>query len=79
LRRLGVAHPVNWIDDHHALFCSEYCAMVIMRSALSPAANDLKIKIGQMRANTIDPAALDAMIAESHAFTHYTLAEAVKR
>ena len=79
LRRLGVTHPVNWIDDHHALFCSEYCAMAIMKSALSAGANDLKIKIGQMRANTIDPATLDSMIADSHAFAHYSLAEATAR
>ncbi len=78
-RRLGIARPVNWLDDHHALFCSEYCAMVVMRSAIGSAADELQKKIRLLRANTIDPAALDAMIAESRAFAHYALKEAIGR
>jgi hypothetical protein len=79
LRRLGVSRPANWLDDHHALFCSEYCAQVVMRSAIGSSAEGLQLQIYRMRADTIDPAALDAMIAESHAFAHYTLAEALPR
>jgi hypothetical protein len=65
LRRLGVRRPVNWLNDPHRLFCSEYCAEVIFRSNL-PDKN-----LGHLRfvePSTIDPALLDSLLAASPAF-----------
>lgn len=66
LRRLGVKRPVNWLDDPHRLFCSEYCAQVLIRAALPDVGFGARLR--RMRPDTIDPTMLDALIAESGIF-----------
>jgi hypothetical protein len=67
LRRLGVTRPVNWLDNPHRLFCSEYCAQVLIYTTTLPDA-DFRAHLRRMRPDTIDPAMLDALIAESGIF-----------
>jgi hypothetical protein len=71
LRRLGVKRPINWLDDPHRLFCSEYCAEVIIRSNLPDKKLCDQIRI--LRPATIDPALLASLIAASSAFAPTSL------
>jgi hypothetical protein len=67
LRRLGIKQPQNWLDDPHRVFCSEYCAQVLIHTTTLPDV-DFRAHLRRMRPDTIDPAMLDALIAESGIF-----------